>query len=50
MEQKDALIIIGGLYVKTWILTQEIEKKNQELQELRNIIITLQKSNGTLSS
>ena len=50
MDQKEILYVVGELYLKTHLLMQELDKKNKELEELRTIIISLQKTHGTVSS
>lgn len=50
MDSKELLVVIGDLYLRNYNLIQELEKKKQEVEELRKIIISLQGTNGTVSS
>jgi len=49
MDNKELLIAIGDLYLQKYMLIQDLIKKENELEELRKIIVSLQKKNGQIS-
>ena len=49
MENKEVLAIIGDLYLKNYALIVEKEKVEKENEELKKMILVLNK-NGTASS
>lgn len=50
MDSKELLVVIGDLYLRNYTLSQEMEKAKKENDELRKIIISLQGTNGTVST
>lgn len=50
MDTRELLVIIGDLYLRNYTLSQELEKIKKESEELRRIIISLQGTNGTVST
>lgn len=50
MENKEVLAVIGELYLKNYALIIEKDKIEKENEELKKMVLMLNKNNGTISS